>query len=395
MIGDYFLLGIKDMDRRRLRSYLTIIGIIIGIASIIALVSISQGLENAITEQFEKMGIKDIRVAPKGLRGPPVGNEVLTTKDVETVENIIGVDYVNYIILSYANVEFNNEKKFTQVIAYSTDNIQKSFADIDLGFDEGRNLKKGEKGSMLIGYNTAHKLFDKDIRLRNTVKVNNEKFKVVGVFEKQGNPQIDNSIYIPIEQGRIIFEKPEEISIMFVHIKEGYDINEMAEKIRKKLKRARNNENFQVITPKEILNQLNTILGIVELVLVGIAAISLLVGGIGIMNAMYTSVLERTREIGVMKSIGAKNSTILLIFLIESGMIGLVGGIIGAVLGTLFALSFGSIATQMGFSLLLIKVEWQLILFVLAFAFFVGVLSGTLPAIRASKLQPAEALRYE
>lgn len=395
MIDDYFLLGLRNIRGRKLRAYLTIVGIIIGIASIVALISISQGLENAITEQFDKMGVKDIRVMPKGMRGPPVGSDALTTKDVDTVENIVGVDYVTPVLLSYVNVEFNNKKTFTSVIAYSTDNIERSFADVDLGFSEGRNLKKGEKGSMLVGYNTAHDSFDKDIRLRNTVKVEDMEFKVVGIFEKQGNPQLDNSIYIPMEQGRDIFEKPDEVSVIVVHLQEGYDIDKMTDKIYTKLKRARDNENFQVITPKELLNQLNTILGIVEIILVGIAAISLLVGGVGIMNAMYTSVLERTREIGVMKAIGARNSSILIIFLIESGMIGLVGGVVGAALGTLFALSFGGIAAQMGFSLLSIKVEWGLILFVLGFAFIVGVVSGTLPAVRASKMRPAEALRYE
>jgi len=395
MITDYFLLGIRNMISRKLRSYLTIIGIIVGIASIVALISISQGLENAITEQFESMGVKDIRVLPKGLRGPPTGNEVLTTKDADIVENIIGVDYVAPILMSYVNVEFNNQKAFTSIIAYPVDKSERSFADVDLNVAEGRILKGGDKGVMMVGQSTATKFFDKEIRLRNRVKVEDKEFKVIGIFEEQGNPQIDDSIYIPLEDGRVIFEKPDEVSVLLVHLKEGYDLDEMTETITKKLKRARDNENFQVITPRELLNQLSTILGIVEIVLVGIAAISLLVGGIGIMNAMYTSVLERTREIGVMKAIGATNPTIMMIFLVESGMIGLLGGIIGALIGTLFALSFGGIASQMGFSLLSIKVEWKLIIFVLAFAFFVGVLSGTLPAIRASKLQPAEALRYE
>ena len=319
----------------------------------------------------------------------------MTTKDLKTVDGIIGVDYATPMLFSYGNVEFNNEKKFTSMISYSTDHIERSFADVDLEFSEGRNLKKGEKGSMLIGHNTANDFFEKEVRLRNSLQVEDEIFKVVGIFKEIGNPQIDNSLYIPLEQGRVIFEKPEEISVIVVHLMEGYDIDEMAAKINTKLKRARDNENFQVTTPKELLAQLNTILGIVTIVLIGIAAISLLVGGIGILNAMYTSVLERTREIGIMKAIGAKNSTIFIVFLVESGMIGLAGGIMGALLGTLFALSFGGIASQMGFSLLLIKVEWNLILFVLAFAFFVGVISGTLPAVRASKLQPAEALRYE
>jgi len=383
------------MARRKVRAYLTIVGIVIGIAAIVSLISLSQGLENAVTSQFEKMGISDIRVLAKGLRGAPIGNEVLTTSDMDVVENVVGVDYVIGILIGMTNVEFNNEKKFMQVLAYPTDKAEKGFADVDIEFIEGRNFKKTESGGVVIGYNIAKDLFDKDIRVRNRITIDEEKFKVIGIMKEAGNPQLDNTIYIPIDEGRDIFEKPDELSVMIVHVKEGKDINEVSESIYTKLKRKRDNENFEVFTPQQILDQLSTILGIVNIVLVGIAAISLLVGGIGIMNAMYTSVLERTKEIGIMKAIGATNQSILGMFLLESGLLGLGGGILGAALGTAFAFLFGEIVKQLGFPLILIQVEWSLIFFVLAFSFGVGVISGTLPAFRASRLQPADALRYE
>ena len=140
---------------------------------------------------------------------------------------------------------------------------------------------------------------------------------------------------------------------------------------------------------------MGSILGIVQFILAGIAAISLAVGGIGIMNTMYTSVLERTKEIGAMKAIGANQKHILLIFLFESGLIGLVGGLIGAVFGTLFAFSVGTIASLLGYDYLSISILWSVILFALLFAFIIGMISGLWPAYKASKLNPVDALRYE
>ena len=131
-----------------------------------------------------------------------------------------------------------------------------------------------------------------------------------------------------------------------------------------------------------------------QIVLVGIAAISLLVGAIGIMNSMYTSVLERTKDIGIMKSIGARNSDVLQIFLIEAGLIGFVGGVFGSALGSAMALAIGPIAKESGFPLV-ITIEIPVLLFGLLFAFIVGMISGILPAYQASKMKPVDALRYE
>ena len=142
------------------------------------------------------------------------------------------------------------------------------------------------------------------------------------------------------------------------------------------------------------MEQISQVLGIMQVVLVGIAAISLIVGAIGIMNSMYTSVLERTKDIGIMKAVGARNSDIMKIFLIESGLMGLVGGIFGTALGTIVALIVEKISSQSGF-LLIIRIEYGLLLFGLLFAFLVGMISGALPAYQASKLRPVDALRYE
>ena len=154
------------------------------------------------------------------------------------------------------------------------------------------------------------------------------------------------------------------------------------------------NPDFEVRTPEQILNQFSLILGVVQFILIGIAAISLVVGGIGIMNSMYTSVLERTKDIGIMKSIGATNLSILSIFLLESAILGFIGGIVGITIGSALAVIVDVIAKQAGFSILKITVDYKIILLGLFFAIIVGSISGVLPAYRASKLKPVEALRF-
>jgi putative ABC transport system permease protein len=395
MIKDYFMISFSHVRTRRLRAYLTILGIVIGIAAIVALITISQGLENAIVDQFSKRGVNDVRVIPKGLRGPPSASNLLTTKDMDIVKNVVGVDYVIGPILSSSTVEYGNEKKFSFIAMYPADLVPRLFEDQDLKVEEGRIFKSGEKDSVIIGKKVAKDLFSKEIKLRSNLIINGKKFRVIGILEETGLTEIDSFVIIPEETGRELFNKPKEVSAILAHFKPGVDLDKAAADIKSKLKRARHNENFDVLTPKEILNQLNTILGIIQIVLGGIAGISLVVGGVGIMNAMFTSVIERTSEIGIMKAIGAQNKDILYMFLIESGFMGILGGLIGVILGTLVGFLFGKIASQLGFGLLLIKIEWGLLVFALLFAFVVGVASGTLPAVRAARLKPVDALRYE
>lgn len=394
MIDDYFKISMSYMRAKKLRAYLTILGIVIGIAAIVALITMSQGLENAIVEQFSKRGVHDIRVLPKGLRGPPTASNLITTKDSDVVKNIVGVDYVMGIIITSASIEYGNEKKFSSVIAYPGDIIERLFQDQDIKVGQGRVFKEKEYG-IILGKKAAEKLFGKKLNLRNSVTINGKKFKVVGILEELGISEFDNAVIIPLETARVVFDKPKELSGILIHLQDGIDMEKTARDIKAKLKRSRDNENFEVFTPQELLRQLGTILGIVQIVLGGIAGISLVVGGVGIMNAMYTSVMERTRDIGVMKATGAKNSDVLTMFLIESGLMGLIGGLVGVVLGTLVAFVFGKIVVQLGFGLILIKIEWNLAIFALLFAFFVGVISGTLPAFRAARLKPVDALRYE
>jgi len=207
----------------------------------------------------------------------------------------------------------------------------------------------------------------------------------------------DNSVRIPLDVAREIYNSPEEISGIFVLTSEGEKPSVVADRLTRSLRRFRNldegEEDFSVSTAEQTIAQLNTILSIVTIFLSGIAAISLIVGGIGIMNTMYTTVLERTREIGIMKAIGARNNSILLLFLIESGILGLAGGIVGIGLGFVISKIGELIAIQMGASFFRSSFSVFLIVGSLVFSFLIGMISGALPARQAAMLQPVEAFR--
>lgn len=395
MIQDFVEFAVNGIKHRKLRSWLTIVGIVIGVGAIIALISITQGLQASVEEQFETFGVNRIFVAPKGFQGPGSQSEGLTKDDVDTVEGIGAFEYVTPFLFRSQEIEFKNEVKFTSVFGMPPEDIERFFKDVDIETTGGRFLRKGEKFVALLGSRVPTDIFDKEIRIRNTIQIGKEDFKVIGILESQGNAQDDNSITIPLDTARIIFDEPDDVDGMMAQVKAGLDIPTVQKRVERRLEQVRDDENFQVLTASQIAEQVTQILGVFQVVLVGIAGISLVVGGIGIMNSMYTSVLERTKEIGIMKAIGARNEDILYIFLIESGLIGLIGGVFGVSLGMGIAVLVEAGAAAAGFSFLQISTSPGLIIFGLFFAIIVGVLSGTLPAIQASKLQPVQALKYE
>lgn len=394
MIAEYFLLAINSITHRKLRSWLTIIGIVIGVAAIISLMTISRGLENSIQAQFEQFGTNRILISSKGFQGPGTVSEGLTIRDAETLEKISELKYVVPAIFRQTEVKNNKEVGFTLIGAIPAEDYERVFGDSGIEVKQGRTIKSNDKFSVVIGSRVAKEMFSKELRIGNKIEIGKKEFKIVGIWEETGNSQDDNSINMPLESAREIFNEPEHIDTIIAQAKSDSNIPLLQKKIERELEQKRDDTNFQVLTAAQIVEQINEVLGIVQIVLVGIAAISLIVGAIGIMNSMYTSVLERTKDIGIMKAIGARNSDILKIFLIESGLMGFVGGIFGTALGTLIAVVVGNIAKQSGF-LLIIKIEFGLLLFGLFFAFLVGMISGVLPAYQASKLKPVDALRYE
>ena len=387
-------MAINSIRHRKLRSWLTVIGIIIGVAAIISLVTVSRSLESTIESQFEQFGANRILISPKGFQGPGTSSEGLTTQDLETVEKISGFKYVIPGLFISTEVRHKDEVEFTLIASVPAENFEEFFLDSGIELQEGRFIEEGDKFEAVVGSRVIEDMFDSPLKLGSKIEIKGEEFKIVGVLKEIGNSQDDNQINIPLETAREIFNKPDDVDVIVAQVKVADDIPLLQEKIERELEDERDDTNFQVVTATQILEQINEVLGIIQFVLVGIAAISLIVGGIGIMNSMYTSVLERTKDIGIMKAIGAKNLDIFEIFLIESGLIGLVGGFFGTILGSVIALVIGEFSKNAGF-LLNIKIEFVVLVLGLFFAFVAGMLSGVLPAMQAARLKPADALRYE
>lgn len=391
MINDYFLLAFNSIRHRQLRSWLTIIGIIIGVAAIVALISLSLGLQATIEEQFEAFGTDRLLIAAQGFQGPGTQSEGITDEDVSVLERMSEFKAISYGSTRPGEVEFKKEVKFPGVFGGKNG---KELLESSTDIAEGRYIEDGDDNDALIGSRVANDLFDDKVRLRNKIKIAGKEFRVIGILEPVGNQHDDNTIYITLEAYREIFGETNKVDFISAQVKPSVDILSLQEEVKREFERQRGDKNIDVVTPTQILEQIGNILGVVQAVLVGIAAISLVVGGIGITNSMYTTVLERTREIGIMKSIGATNFDVLSIFLIESGLMGLVGGFFGVILGTLISLGIGKLSTDAGFKLL-VKVNPELMIFGLLFAFFVGMVSGSLPARQAAKLKPVDALRHE
>jgi putative ABC transport system permease protein len=395
MMKDYFRFAFQSIRHRKVQSLLTVLAIIIGIAAIVSLVTISQGLENAIEEQFKNLGSDKLYVSPKGVGFAfSLESDALTEEDMDVLDGIGEVRYVNGYLYGKTSVLFRNDDTYTGITGLLTEEDPEMVLE-GQGFSlsEGRWFKKGETGVAIIGSSLAVDGFDKEIFLNNKLDIGEESYDVIGVLNKLGNEEDDNTVWLHIDDSRTILEEDVGVTFIEVVVHDGIALASVAEEVERVLERHRDAEDFEVFIPEQVLEQLGNILNVVQVVLAGIAGISLLVGGIGIMNSMFTNVLERKKEIGIMKAIGASPKDIRMMFLVEAGIIGAVGGVLGAALGVLVSFSVGEVALAAGFILLHIQVEVPIILFGILFAFVVGMVSGYLPAREAAKLYPVEALR--
>ena len=406
MIQEYVRFAIKTFRASQARTWLTMIGIFIGIAAVVSLVSLGQGLQEAINEQFQQMGTDKIMISPGSSILSGLGTGLATEirdSDLDVVKKVSGVKQATGWLYKLGRVEYNKKIKYFWIIGLPLDpdslRVIKSINSINVA--EGRDLKTGDTYKAGIGYLLANSdaYFGEKISVGSKIKVESQEFKVINSMERIGNEQDDTNIYIPIKAARTLLDMPSEYSMILAQVQPGKDIQAAAKEIEDRLRKHRNvkegEEDFTVQTTEDLLRTFKTIFNLVQAVIIGIAAISLIVGGIGIMNTMYTSVLERTNEIGLMKAIGAANKDIMMIFMIESGMLGMAGGSIGIIIGIGFSklVEFG--AAQANTPLLKASFPWYLILGALAFSFIVGTIFGTLPAIQASRLKPVDALRYE
>ena len=404
MISDYLSMAFKNMKNRRLRTFLTLLGIIISIATIFVLISVSIGLQDAIQSQFQALGGDKFFIQPRGQFGPPGSDSVaseLNQEDIDEINKISGVKETTFWIIANAKTEFNKELRFVQVAGLNEDNIQLSLETGNYKLDEGRFLEEGDYNEVVLGSQYKYNnVFSKPLKIRDRILINDKEFRVKGILKTVGNPSDDRLIYMLDKPTRELFDIPERMDFIIVQVDTESNINQIANSVERKLLKSRGieeeNQDFTILTPEELLESFSIVLNIITSFLFGVSAISLLVGGINIANAMFTSVLERTREIGVMKAIGAKNNDILLIFLIESGLLGLVGGVVGVMLGYGISQGIEYIAlTKLATTILQTSSPPYLIIGSLAFAFLAGAISGIYPAWQATRIKPVEALRYE
>jgi len=381
------------------------IGIFIGIAAVVSLIGLGEGLRNAVVGQFGFLGTDVLSVQATGLAiaGPPgSGTSKPLSDDLkDKIKKINGVESSFNRFIESVRIEFNDIQEISIAVSIPGGNDRKVIEKmLNLEIEDGRLLRDGDGKKVLLGNNFKEDdVFAKGIRTGDRVLINDLQFEVAGILKKKGSFIVDGSIMMNEE---ILLDEirknDDEVDIIAVKVKDEKMIKRVEEDIEKLMRKERDvdegEEDFQVQTPQQAIESLNSVLFGVQLFITIIAVISLLVGGIGIMNTMYTAVLERTKEIGIMKSIGARNSTIFVLFFIESGLLGMVGGLIGIALGLGFAygLAFAG-RLVLGSDLIQAKIGLFLILGSLAFSFILGTLFGVLPAIQASRLQPVESLR--
>jgi putative ABC transport system permease protein len=398
---DEIIYALKNLMQRGLRSWLTIVSIVIGIMSIFAIISFGLGLQKYVDTLAEQSGTDKLFIQARGVGAPGTDDTFkITGSEVEFIGKIKGVKEIAGLYMYPGEIKFKDERKYAFVTGYDIEKHDFITEAFTVNIEDGRKLKKKETGRCMLGsnYQKENKFFKNSVKLGDKIEINGYKCEVVGFFGEVGNPQDDSNVYLTLEGMETIYpEIKDNYGFIMARAEKGVDPEELAEKIKERLRKKRGEdegkETFFVQTFADALETFNAIFVVLNGILVLIALISLIVAGVNIMNTMYTSVLERTREIGIMKAIGAKNTDILTIFIIESGVLGMVGGGIGVFIGYLIADAGGKFAASAGFSLLKPIFPLYLIIGCILFAFLIGAIAGILPAVQASKLNPVDALR--
>ncbi|HYD34931.1 MAG TPA: ABC transporter permease [Vitreimonas sp.] len=403
-MGSIFQIALKAIFVNKTRSFLTMLGVIIGVGSVVLLTSIGTGLQAYITEQFADLGSNTLYVVPGNPFGEDggFGNQEQTL--IDTTRGLLKIRQLNdvmrnnreYIDEGAAAVLGTGEAKYRnvtkRVTLYGTTNeyeiLTNSPAEKGKWFSDTDEVS-GERVVML-GTKIAEELFKEVDPVNKTIRLDGRSYKVSGVLKEKGGgfggPSFDNYIYIPLETLADDFNR-DLIDNFTFKIKDGKSLEEAKAGIEKTLLKELDEDEFSVFDQTQLLNTINSVLGAMTAGLGGIAAISLVVGGIGIMNIMLVSVTERTREIGLRKALGATPNLILLQFLIEAALLSIIGGLIGLAIAYL-----GSLAIQPYFPA---RVTMQAVILAFGVSTVVGLVFGAAPARRAAKLSPIEALRYE
>lgn len=394
-----FKLTLKSILRRKLRSILTVLSVIIGIASVIALILLSDGLLNTVNDQFNKMGGRAIFVLAGNFQGNPFESgriskeNMLTIKDSENIEKITGVKNVYAMNFLNGLVTYKNEDQFAYLATLPVEKMDESFEFFAVSIADGKPFNNKEGNNAIIGDYVAKKMFNREIKIGNKIKINGTDFKVIGILEVIGNESDDSTIYITRKAGDAIFDFGNSVNYVMVETKPEANNKDVVKRIDRELKKTRNENTYMLISADDFLELITRLLTLIKVILATIAGISIVVGSLGIVNSVYTSVLERTREIGVLKSIGAKINDITFIFVLESVLLSLFGGIIGLGIGIAIAKAVSVYAASVGFGMFTIVVTTEIVILALLLSIIVGVIAGLFPARAAAKLNPVNALR--
>ncbi|HEY9206695.1 MAG TPA: ABC transporter permease [Candidatus Methanoperedens sp.] len=397
----------------KLRSWLTITGIVIGVAAVISIVSIGDGMQQSLNAQLNALGGDIVTISPgfeRGggmffMRGGGGGGGASSSPQATTKEIVLGRSDLQALkgIPDIALIDTNIRGSVDMSYLGKTGKVsvtgvdQKVWSQITTSkIKDGRMLDSADQNVIVIGGRLASSFFSQPVGINKMIDVNGSAFRVVGILDDQSN-----SVYMPIQMAyQVIPEKTNDIyDTLVVKIKDENQLDEVITKIQDKLKTARHvtekNMDFSVSSRKEMQQARADAMNSMNTFLLAIAAVSLIVGTVGIANTMFTSVLEKTKEIGIMKAIGARNHDILLIFLFNAGFIGLVGGIIGIILGAILSGFMPSLMGNLPLARGTTIVSLNSIIMALSVSVTVGVLAGIIPAYQASKLKPVDALRYE
>jgi len=396
--------SLKNLVARKSRSLLTILSIFIGITAIFIFASFGVGLYGYVEEVAQSSGIDKFFIQARGMGAPGVDTTFkLEDKDLRAVERSKGVKSVAAWYLSAGEIEKDGVRKYVFLAGVRpiSDDLRMVKEMMGVDIEKGRDLRKSDTGKVTLGnsYSVPDRLFADPYEVGDKIEINGKKFDIVGIWESIGNPGDDANIYILEDDIKGLFE--DELSYGAI-IGEVYDVNEIdsvVARVEKNLRKVRNleegKEDFFVQSFASAIEMFSSVINIVVGFIMLIVIISAFVASINTANTMITSVLERIKEIGIMKSVGATNATIRNIFLFESTFLGLAAGLIGVGVGWMIATAGGQLLTNLGWGFLTPRAPWWLFVICIVLAVGVGAISGLLPAAYAAKQKPVDALHYE
>ncbi len=414
-IFDIFRLSLSHVKKSKMRSWLTIIGIVIGVAAVVAIISIGQGMQASVQSRLGSLGADLITVTPgysraggggfEGGRGGGSATVNLTDRDVNAIKQVAGVLYVDGMVSGSSDIRVGTEKTTLSVSGVDP-TVWRSFVTTQL--ESGRYLQPGDSNAVVVGNSLAHGTFLQDLTLNKPVTIGGKSFKIVGILVSSGGGfgggGTDNGVVMPADYAREVITtnvSRNQFTSIQVKISDPSMASQLAQAITNKLLPERHvnprTQDFTVTAFATIQQQITSVVQTISLFLAAIAAVSLLVGAVGIANTMFMSVMERTRQIGLLKALGATDNEVMEVFLIESGLFGFVGGVIGIISGVLISVIISEVGLRAlgpGGTMSAV-VTPQLLIFALVFSIFVGVISGVAPARSAAKMNPVDALRFE